>query len=174
MLKRDDLRGLEPERGRFRSFLMACCSHYLTRHHDRERAVKRGGGRTLIPIDTLMAESRLGGEPSHDLTAERQFERRWALTLLDHVQAGLDGEMRRSNKRMLYERLRPALLGHERAPSNQSIAEELGMTEGAVKMAALRLRMRYRERLREEIARTVAEPSEIDAEIQALLVTLSE
>ena len=79
-----------------------------------------------------------------------------------------------SNKRTLYERLRPALLGHEGAPSNQSIADELGLTEGAVKMAAHRLRMRYRERLREEIARTVAEPSEIDAEIQALLATLGQ
>ena len=65
--------------------------------------------------------------------------------------------MCRSNKRRLYERLRPALLGHEAAPSNQSIADELGLTEGAVKMAAHRLRMRYRERLREEIARTVAD-----------------
>ena len=82
--------------------------------------------------------------------------------------------MRRSNKRTLYERLRPALLGHEAAPSNQSIADELGLTVGTVKMAAHRLRMRYRERLREEIGRTVAEPSEIDAEIQALLVTLGQ
>ena len=71
LLEREDLRGLEPERGRFRSFLMACCSHYLARHHDRERAVKRGGGRALIPIDTLTAESRFGGELSHDMTAER-------------------------------------------------------------------------------------------------------
>jgi RNA polymerase sigma factor (sigma-70 family) len=174
LLERDDLRRLEPDRGRFRSFLMVCCTHYLARHHDRERAVKRGGGRAVIPIDTLMAESCFGGELSHDLTAERLFERRWALTLLDQVQGGLDGEMRRSNKRTLYERLRPALLGHEGAPSNQSIADELGLTEGAVKMAAHRLRMRYRERLREEIARTVAEPSEIDAEIQGLLATLGQ
>ncbi len=174
LLERDDLCDLEPERGRFRSYLMACCSHFLARHHERERAVKRGGGRALIPIDTVMAESRFGGEPSHDLTAERLFERQWALTLLDHVQAGLDGEMSRSNKRALYQRLRPALLGLEGAPSNQRIADELGLSQGAVKMAAHRLRLRYRERLREEIARTVAGPSEIDAEILALLATLGQ
>ena len=172
LLERDDLRGLGPERGRFRSFLRACCTHYLARYHQRERAARRGGGRVAIPIDALAAESRFGGEPGHDLTAGDYFERRWALTSLDHVLAGLDAEMGRSNQRTLYQRLRPALLGHEAAPSYQGIAHELGLTVGAVKMAAHRLRMRYRERLREEIARTVADPSEIDAEIHALLAAL--
>jgi RNA polymerase sigma-70 factor (ECF subfamily) len=174
LLERHDLRGLGPERGRFRSFLIACCTHYLARHHQRERAARRGGGRVAIPIDALAAESRFGGEPGHDLTAERLFERRWALTLLDHVLAGLDGEMARSEKRALYERLRPALLGEGDAPAYPAIADELGLSVGAVKMAAHRLRARYRERLREEIARTVADPSEIDAEIHALLAVLGD
>jgi DNA-directed RNA polymerase specialized sigma24 family protein len=172
LLQRDDFRGLAPQRGRFRSFLMACCTHHMARHNDRERAFKRGGGRITVPIDTVTAESRFCGEPSHELTAERLFERRWALTLLDNVLAGLDAEMARSNKRALYQRLRPALLGHDEAPSNQNIADELRLTVGAVKMAAHRLRARYGERLREEISRTVADPSEIDAEIQALLSVL--
>jgi RNA polymerase sigma-70 factor (ECF subfamily) len=174
LLERHDLRGLQPERGRFRSFLIACCTHYLARYHQRERAARRGGGRVAIPIDALAAESRFGGEPGHDLTAERLFERRWALTLLDHVLAGLDGEMARSEKRALYERLRPGLLGEGDGPAYPAIADELGLSVGAVKMAAHRLRARYRERLREEIARTVADPSEIDAEIHALLVVLGD
>jgi len=174
LLSRNDLRGLSPERGRFRSFLLACCNHYLAKHHDRERALKRGGGRASIPIDALTAESRFGGELAHDLTAERLYERRWALTLLDHVLAGLDAEMARPDRQPLYERLRPALLGHEDAPSYRRIADELHLSEGAVKMAAHRLRARYRERLREEIARTVAEPAEIDAEIRDLLAALGQ
>jgi RNA polymerase sigma-70 factor (ECF subfamily) len=173
LLERDDLRRLDPERGRFRSFLMACCTHYLARQLERERTARRGGGRVAIPIDALAAESRFGGEPGHDLTAERLFERRWALTLLDRVLAGLDTELARSDKRALYERLRPALAGVEEASPYKEIADELGLTFGAVKMAAHRLRARYRERLREEIARTVADPSEIDAEIQDLLVALA-
>jgi RNA polymerase sigma-70 factor (ECF subfamily) len=96
------------------------------------------------------------------------------LTLLDHVLAGLDAEMARSDKRALYERLRPALLGQGEGPSYQAIADELGLTVGAVKMAAHRLRGRYRDRLRAEIARTVADPSEIDTEIQALLAVLGD
>jgi RNA polymerase sigma-70 factor (ECF subfamily) len=174
LLRPNDLRSLSPKRGRFRSFLLACCTHYLAKHHDRQRALKRGGGRASIPIDASTAESRFGGEPAHDVTAERLFERRWASTLLDHVLVALDAEMARPDKRRLYERLRPALLGHEDAPSCPQIAEELHLTEGAVKMAAHRLRARYRERLREEIARTVADPAEIDAEIRDLLAALAE
>jgi RNA polymerase sigma-70 factor (ECF subfamily) len=174
LLERDDLRRLEPQRGRFRSFLMACCTHYLARHHERERAARRGGGRIAIPIDSPAAESRFGGEPGHDLTAERLFERGWALTLLDHVLAGLDAEMARSEKRTLYERLSPSLLGDGEAPSYRAIADELGLSVGAVKMAAHRLRARYRDRLREEIARTVADPSEVDGEIAALLEVLGD
>jgi RNA polymerase sigma-70 factor (ECF subfamily) len=169
LLQRDDFRGLDPQRGRFRSFLVACCAHQLARHNDRERAVKRGGGRPLIPIDALAAESRLGGEPGHDLTPERLYERRWALTLLDRVLARLDAELVRSDRRALYERLRPSLLGQDDGPSYRTIADDLELTEGAVKMAAHRLRARYRELLREEIARTIADPAEIDAEIRDLL-----
>ena len=169
LLERDDLRGLEPTRGRFRSFLMACCTHYLANSHERERAVKRGGGRTFISLGAVNAEAQLDAEPAHDLTAERLFERRWALTLLDHVIAGLDAEMAASDKQRLYDRLRPGLLGQDEAPTYRTVALELGQSEGTVKMAAYRLRARYRERLREEIARTVADPADIDDEIRSLL-----
>jgi len=123
--------------------------------------------------DAMNAETRFGGEPAHDLTAERLFERRWALTLLDHILGGLDAEMAHPDRRPLYERLRPGLLGYDDVPSYKTIALELGLTEAAVKMAAHRLRARYRERLRDEIARTVADPSEIDDEIRALLEALA-
>lgn len=172
LLERDDLHGLDPARGRFRSFLMACCTHRLARHHDRERALKRGGGRTLVSIDALSAESRFGGEPAHDATAERLFDRQWALTLLDRALAALDAAMARSGKRPLYEKLRPSLLGQEDAPPYQAVARDLGLSEGAVKMAAHRFRARYRESLRGEIARTVADPVDIDAEIRHLLTVL--
>ena len=81
--------------------------------------------------------------------------------------------MGRSDKFLLYRRLRPALLGREPAPSYAHVAAELGMTEGAVKMAALRLRARYRELLRREIARTVADPGDVDEEIGSLLAALA-
>jgi RNA polymerase sigma factor (sigma-70 family) len=173
LLERDNLHGLEPSRGRFRSFLMACCTHYLSNCHERDRAVKRGGGRTIISLGALNPEARFDGEPAHELSAERLFERRWALTLLDNVLAGLDVEMAGSDRQPLYVRLRPSLLGHDEAQSYRAIALEMGQSEGAVKTAAHRFRIRYRERLREEIARTIADPADIDDEIKALLNSLS-
>ena len=151
---------------------MACCTHHLARHHERERAATRRR-RVAIPIDALMAESRFGVEPSHDLTAERLFERRWALTLLDHVLAGLDAEMARSegvrctngSGRPSWAKRRSALPGDRpRAGADRGRREDGGVPAPA----------RYRERLRDEIARTVAEPSEIDAEIRALLAVLGD
>jgi len=173
LLQREDFQGLDPGSGRFRSFLMACCSHYLSKFQGYEQSQKRGGGRTFILIDANDAESRFGVEPTHEQTAERLFERRWALTLLDRVLANLDAEMARADKHALYEKLRPSLLGHEGAPSYRAIADALNLTEGAVKMAASRLRGRYRSILREEIGRTVADPAEIDDEIRELLGSLS-
>jgi RNA polymerase sigma-70 factor (ECF subfamily) len=126
----------------------------------------------LVPIDALAAEANLGAEPAHDQTPERPFERRWALTLLDRVRAGLDAEMAGSDKAALYQRLRPSLLGEEDGEPYQTIADALGLSQGAVKMAAHRLRARYRALLRAEIGRTVADPVEIDDEIRDLLAAL--
>jgi RNA polymerase sigma-70 factor (ECF subfamily) len=172
LLERDALRKIDPALGRFRSFLMACCVNHLSRHREHERARKRGGGRVAIPIDRLDAEGRLGSEPFHELTPERLFERQWAMTLLDRVLGRLDGEMERSHKLTLYRRLRPILLGQEPAPPYSEVAASLDLTEGAVKMAAFRLRGRYRQLLRDEIGRTVADPAEIDGEIAALLAAI--
>jgi RNA polymerase sigma-70 factor (ECF subfamily) len=173
LLARDDLRGLDPARGHFRSYLMACATHLLAKHRARERAARRGGGSPILSLDGPAAESRYGIEPSHELTAERLFERRWAVTVLDLVLSGLDAEMAGSDRQVLYEQLRPSLLGQPDALPYAEIASGLGMTEAAVKMAAHRLRARYRERLRDEIARTVADPSEIDDEIKELLDVLA-
>jgi RNA polymerase sigma-70 factor (ECF subfamily) len=163
-----------PRIGRFRSFLRGACSHFLSNYRDREKALKRGGGCHLIPIDRLEAEGRFGREPAHELTAERAFERKWALTLLDRALHRLDLELVRSRNRPLLERLRPLVFGEDGARSYREIAGEVGVSESAAKMAAHRLRERYRELLREEVARTVADASEIESEITALLTSLAD
>jgi RNA polymerase sigma factor (sigma-70 family) len=173
LLEREDLGDLEPSRGKFRSFLMKCCSHYLAKHRDTERTLKRGGGRIPISLDRLAAESRFSAEPSHGLTAERLFERRWALDVLDRVLTRLDEEMSRSDQGPLYEQLRAGLLGHEEATPYHQVGKVLGRTEGAVKAAAHRLRARYRHLLRAEVARTVADPADVNAEVAALLAALT-
>jgi RNA polymerase sigma-70 factor (ECF subfamily) len=173
LLEPGALAAASPLRGRFRSFLRGACSHFLSNHHDREQALKRGGGCRLIPIDRLEAQGRFGREPAHELTAERAFERTWALTLLEHVRHRLDAELVRSRNRPLLDRLRPLVFGEDGAESYRAIAGDLGVSESAVRMAAHRLRGRYRALLREEIARTLADPAEVDSEIAALVASLS-
>jgi RNA polymerase sigma factor (sigma-70 family) len=173
LIERRDLTKADPSRGRFRSFLGTACSHFLSHARDHDRAMMRGGGRTPVSIDLQDAEGRYINEPAHDLTAERLFERRWAMVLLGHVLARLESEASRGGKSELFQHLRPMLEGNDMLDSYKEIGETLQMSEGSVKVAAHRFRGRYRQILREEVARTVADPADIDAEIADLLKALS-
>jgi DNA-directed RNA polymerase specialized sigma24 family protein len=160
---------VSPEKGRFRSFLMAACSHFLSNQRVYDHAMKRGGGRALISIDQLKAEHRLSREPFHEMTAERIFLRQWAVTLLDRATARLRSEAVSKGKSQLFDQIRPVLLGREKAPSYAEIAKALRLSEAVVKVTVHRYRNRYRELLRDEISRTVDDPAEIDQEIAMLL-----
>jgi DNA-directed RNA polymerase specialized sigma24 family protein len=173
LLERRDLADADRERGRFRSFLRTACAHYLAHQRERDQALKRGGGRRTISINLPEAEGRYVRELSHELTAERLFERRWALDLLGHVLARLEGEAVESGKGRLFNYLRPTLEGDDRAESYRDVGTALGLSEGAVKVAAHRLRARYRDLLREEVGRTVVDPAEVDAELTDLICSLA-
>lgn len=171
LLEKEYLDMADPGRGRFRSFLLASLSHFLANEWDRARARKRGGGK-VISMDVADAESRYSLEPADDLTAERLFERQWAMTLLDQVLAELREELARDGKQPLFDRLKGFLGGEAPGASYGQVAAELGMTEGAVKTAVHRLRRHYRRLLRARIAQTVASAEEIDDEIRHLFAAL--
>jgi RNA polymerase sigma factor (sigma-70 family) len=173
LLEKEFLRSVDPSQGRFRAFLLAACKNFLANEHDRENALKRGGGRNLVSIDLRDAEGRYLAEPSHDLTPERLFERRWALTILEKSLDQLERESRQSGKASLYERLKSILTGAEDSLSYAEVGQALGMTEAAVKKAAQRLRQRYREILRERIAGTIDDPGQVEDEIRTLFAVLS-
>ena len=171
LLEKNDLAAADPARGRFRSFLLTACQHFLANQHDHEQALKRGGGRTFVPIDFDDAERRYSNEPAHDQTPERLFERRWALALLDRVLNRLCGEYEAAGKDGLFARLKGYLTGSD--PSSYAEAAlMLGISEGAIKVAVHRLRKRYRDLLRDEIAQTLDHPTHIDDEIRALFFAL--
>ena len=173
LLEKKQLAGADPARGRFRSFLLASLKHFLANEWDKANAQKRGGGQVLIPIDAATAETSCGFEPADNLTADIIFERRWALTLLEHVLGRLRAEYVRDGKENLFEQLKPTLTEASRTVAYSEIATRLGTTEGAVKVAVHRLRQRYRELLRAEIADTVANPGEVDDEIRNLFTALA-
>jgi RNA polymerase sigma-70 factor (ECF subfamily) len=172
LLEKHYLQTADPERGRFRSFLLTAFQRFLSKERDRQRAQRRGGGRKLLPLDFEAGERRYGLEPAHEATAEKVYEQRWALTLLDRVLARLRDEFDRAGKQKDFDCLKVYLTGEAGTPSYQEAAAGLAMTEGAVKVAVHRLRRRYRDLVREEIAQTVADPQDVDEELRHLLVAL--
>lgn len=168
LLEKNWLGGVDPVKGRFRSFLLASVKHFLANESDKARAQKRGGGQIPIPIDVKTAETTCGFEPADNVTAENIFERRWALTLLDQVLQRLREEYVHDGKGRLFEQLKSTLTEASRSVAYVEIPRRLDMTEGAVKVAVHRLRQRYRELLRTEIADTVSGPEEVEEELRAL------
>jgi DNA-directed RNA polymerase specialized sigma24 family protein len=171
-LARNFLRAADPHRGKFRSFLLASFENFLKNEHERRQRVKRGGRVRTVSIDPGSAEARYHREPAHIATPESLYDRRWALTLLDRALDRLEQAMADRGKAPLFDRLKPALLGDHDAAAYATVASELGMTEGAVKVAAHRFRDRLRGIIREEIAATVSDPREIDDEIRDLFSAL--
>lgn len=172
LLKRRDLDTVRQERGRLRSYLLASLKNFLSKARHREMTVKRGEGRPLISLEDLLARERADQEPSHKLSADRIYERRWALTLLEQVLVRLGAEYEAAGKRPLFDRLKELLAGESGQPSQAEIAAEMQMTENAVKQALHRLRHRYRQLLREEIAHTVAVPDDVEDELRHFIAVL--
>jgi RNA polymerase sigma factor (sigma-70 family) len=168
-LKKDYLAAVDQAKGRFRSFMLAALKHFLSNERDKQRAQKRGGDRSFVPIDFQNAESHCGFEPSQNLTPEVIFQRRWAAALLEESLARLRREYAAAGKEHLFERLKQTLTEARGAIAYAALAARLEMSEAAVKMAVFRLRQRYREAIRSEIASTVADPSEIEDELREVL-----
>jgi RNA polymerase sigma-70 factor (ECF subfamily) len=173
LLHGNHLEKAQRERGRFRGFLLASLNHFISDEWDRMRAKKRGGGQAPISLNAEAAESRYRLEPPDTLTAERTYERRWALTLLDTVLQALEREHELAGKRAPFDELRFCLTGERSKLPYAELAVRLGMSEAAVKVAVYRLRQRYRELLRAEIANTVSSPEEVEDELQHLFAVLA-
>lgn len=161
------------QRGRFRSFLLASFKHFLANEWDKENAQKRGGRVSVFSLDSNAAETRFHYEPADTATPDRQFDRRWALTLLDTVLKRLQQEYAEEGKGELFERVKSTLGGDRASAPYARIARELGTSEGAVKVAVHRLRQRYRAVLRAEIAQTVATAADVEDELRHLFAALS-
>ena len=175
LLAKNYLAGADESRGRFRSYLLASFKNFLANEWDKARAQKRGGGQIPIPIDVASAETscQVTVEPADPASAEKIFERRWALTLLDQVLRRLRNEYVSSGRTELFEQLKPTLTEASRSVKYAEIAARLDTTEGAVKVAVHRLRQQYRELLRAEIAETVSSPDEVDDELKNLFAALA-
>lgn len=174
LLEKETLGRADPERGRFRAFLLTAFKRFLINTGHKDASLKRGGGHCTLSLDFAAGDERYRAEPLDTLTPERLFERQWVCTLLDQVLEQLRSEQAAAGKLDQFAALKGALAGESTAAENERAAERLGISPAATKQAAYRLRKRYRELFRAAVAETVADEAEVDAEIARLREILSE
>jgi RNA polymerase sigma factor (sigma-70 family) len=172
LLQRRNFDDVRKEKGRLRSYLLTSLKHFLVSEHRRAITVKRGKGERPVPLAELAAVQHSDREPADDLTAERIYERRWALTLMEQVLRRLKEEYETGGNAELFDSLKQLLVDETEAPSRAEIASRLDMTENAVRQALHRLRQRYQLLLREEISHTVATASDVEDELRHLIAVL--
>jgi RNA polymerase sigma-70 factor (ECF subfamily) len=160
------LHSADRAKGKFRSYLLGALKHYLANEWQRAHRQKRGGKTPIASLDD--AEQRYGMEPSHSVSPEHLYERRWALTLLQQANDQLRGQYANGGKLAQYEELKDLIAGPLADRSYSQIGEKLGMSEDAVKKAVQRMRIHYREILKAHIADTVQTPDDIDDELRHL------
>jgi len=159
------------ERGRFRSYLLGAMKHFLANEWHRARTQKRGGRVRIIEWDALDPEPRYAGSSRDSDNPEHLYDREWALETIAGALHALRDEMVRSGKSEQFDLLKGSLTGEDESTRGE-VAERLGMSEGAVKVAVHRLRQRYRKLLRTAIAETVSNEADLDDEMRYLVAVL--
>lgn len=173
LLEKNYLRLADPDRGKFRTFLLGSLKNFLVNEWKQAGRLKRGGGVEFLSIDANVAENRFAAEPANESNPDAAYEQRWAVTLIEQVLATLRQEFNDADKIRLFEELSGFIWGDKSTASYAEIAGHLNLTEGTVKVAVHRLRQRFRELLRAEVAHTVARPEDIDDELRHLISVAS-
>ncbi len=164
----------DPERGRFRSFLLTSLKHFLADEWEKLRTQKRGGGQRAISWDGIDPEEQYRHEPPETLFPDLIYEKRWAGILLDGVLNQLRAEYEKAGRVSDFDQLKNFVWGDGHAGTYAEVAARLKIEEGAVKVAVHRLRKRFRDQLRLEVLRTVSSPEEVDEELRHLRSLLSD
>jgi len=172
LLQKEWLHAVKRDRGRFRSFLIMALKRFLANEYDKARTAKRGGGQVFLPLDAEGAEARYLADPAPTLPADHLYERRWALALLDQAMARLRGEYDRDGRGGDFAQLKDCLTAERGAMPYGQIAREMGVTEGAARVAVHRLRKRFREVFRVTVADTVSLAQDVESEIRYVVEVL--
>lgn len=173
ILEKKIFRGVDPEKGRFRSFLLASLKNFMANERARSQAEKRGGTHCVISLDAEEAENRFSSEPCHEATPEKIFDRTWATTTVENALMQLKQEYSAGGKAELFDQLQFYLSGDRDEPAYAALAAHLTTTEAAIKMAVVRLRRRFGQVLRAHVGQTVASDAELDEEIRYLFTALA-
>jgi RNA polymerase sigma-70 factor (ECF subfamily) len=167
-LEKNTVRLANRELGRFRTFLLTSLNHFLAHEWERAHAAKRGGAHPHLPWDQSCAESQYLLEPVSELSPEKLFDQRWALTLFQQALTRLRAEYETGGKAAQFDALK-GFLTDAAEDGYAGVASRLGTSAGSVAVGVHRLRRRYGELVREEVAHTVASRVEIQEELRYLI-----
>jgi len=173
LIKGPLLERADPDRGRFRSFVLTTLKRFLLNAHRFARAEVRGGRVEFVALEAFVGEERHEIEDLRALTPEEHFQRNWALALLDRVLQQLRGEYEAAGRITLFETLQSYLAGKQGQPGYAAVAAQMGLSETMVTVSVHRMRRRYGELLREQIAATVSTPEEVEEELGELMNALA-
>jgi RNA polymerase sigma-70 factor (ECF subfamily) len=174
LLEKDFLADVLPEKGRFRSFLLAAMSNFMANERDWANAKKRGGGVAPISLDAEPEEGGRAFEPATNLTPEKLFDRSWATTLMDQAFADVREEYAKSGKAELFNTLSPFITEDSNYGDYGPVARRLGMSENNLAVAVHRLKKSYRKAVRAQVAQTVVSPADLEEEMKDLFAALTE
>lgn len=173
LLERNDFESVDPDKGKFRTFLLTSFSHFLSNELDRARAAKRGGGQKILSFDELQPDRLDEIGQAAELSPDALFDLRWAMTVMETALTGLRKELSSSGKAAQFEGLKRFLTEDAGEGEYAAVAQQLSMTPSSVAVTVHRLRSRYREFVRAEVAQTVRNPLELDQEMRHLCEVLS-
>jgi RNA polymerase sigma factor (sigma-70 family) len=175
LLAKQNIDNADPRRGRFRSYLLGAVKHFLSDARDRDHRLKRGGGEQMQSLDQQTETSTSIQFPDPNApTPDHEFDRKWALTVLDISLTRLADEHKAADHEKHFEILKPWLTGDTENLSQADAAKQLSMNEAAVKVAIHRLRRRFREVIKSEIAETLHDPVQVNNELEYLISALAQ
>ncbi|MEM7156067.1 MAG: sigma-70 family RNA polymerase sigma factor [Myxococcota bacterium] len=168
LLTGSGIAGIDRDRGRFRSYLLAALRHYVSTERTRAHALKRGGGQAPVSLSIDHDDAERTLEIPDDRTPEQAYAYAWAMEILGRARRRLQERYEKEGQQARFEVLSPFLLAAD-APRYREVAEQLSMTEANARVAVHRLRTRFRAALRDEVAETVSSAAEIDDELRAVI-----
>jgi RNA polymerase sigma factor (sigma-70 family) len=166
------LQPLSSEKGRFRSYLLACCNHYISNSRDYANAQKRGGGLLFLSIDAAVGESVFQAALKDPVTPEMEFERSWANALMERVLIKLQKDYQEAGNEKIFALLHPLITDVSPRGEYARLAHRLNVTESNLQIMVHRLRRKHVELLRNEVKSTLVDPSELEGELRHLIAAL--
>jgi len=169
ILSRSVLEQSDPARGRFRTFLLACCRNSVANSRAHVAARKRQPSGGIISIDCAILEERL---IASEQSPEEAFHAEWATSLIGSALRELERSFEERDSADWFSAIRPAITGEASAPAYEEIASACGKSVSAVKVAVTRARKQFGGLLRTEISNAVASPDMVDDELRQIVATL--